>query len=242
MTVRFDLDGHIATVTIDRPESMNAIDRATADSLAEAWERVASDADVWVAVLTGAGDRAFCAGVDMQGPVVSEQMQATPGGLHTRIPFDLKGIDVWKPIVAAVNGHAIGAGMEMLSGTDLRVASENATFGLFEARYGSLPYGGSIARLVRQLSYVHAMRLLLTGDQIDAQEALRIGLVNEVVPQDRLLPRAREIAEVLCQYNPSVVQGIKEAVVRGLNVGLEQAYVLESLYGERIAKRRKQTP
>ena len=242
MTVRFDLDGHIATVTIDRPESMNAIDRATADALAEAWERVRSDPEVWVALLTGAGDRAFCAGVDMQDPVVPEQMQAVPGGLHTRIPFDLKGIDVWKPVVAAVNGHAIGAGMEMLSGTDLRVASENATFGLFEARYGSLPYGGSIARLVRQLPYVHAMRLLLMGEQIDAQEALRIGLVNEVVPQERLMPRACEIAELLCQYDPAVVQGIKEAAVRGLNVGQAQAYVLESLYGERIAKRRGQAP
>lgn len=243
MAVRFDLDGHIATVTIDRPQSMNAIDRATAESLAEAWERVRSDPGVWVAVLTGAGDRAFCAGVDMKEPFRLEELEDAPGGVRTRIPFDLKGIDVWKPIVAAVNGHAIGAGMEMLSGTDLRVASENATFALFEVKQGSLPYGGSIARLVRQLPYVHAMRLLLTGDQIDAQEALRIGLVNEVVPQARLLPRAREIAEVLCSYEPSVVQGIKEAAVRGLSVGLQQAYLLESLYGERIGnKSRKQAP
>lgn len=237
MAVRFDLDGHIATVTIDRPEKMNAIDSATAQALAEAWERVRSDPEIWVAVLTGAGDRAFCAGADMNDPIAPAQLEDVPGGVRTRIPFDLKGIDVWKPIIAAVNGHAIGSGMEQLSGTDIRIAADHATFALFEVKHGSLPYGGSVARLLRQIPYVHAMRLLLTGDQIGAQEALRIGLINEVVPKERLMPRAREIAELLCSYEPAVVQGIKEAALRGLSVGLEQAYLLESLYGERVSKR-----
>ena len=235
MALLFQLDGHIATITINRPEAMNAIDRRTAEELAEAWERVRTDPDIWVAILTGAVDRAFCAGADTKSPLDPSQMEEVPGGVKTRITFDLKGLNVWKPIIAAVNGHAIGSGMEMLSGTDLRVAAEQATFALYEVKYGSLPYGGSVARLLRQIPYCHAMRLLLTGDRIDAQEALRIGLVNEVVPAERLLPRAREIAELLSSYQPAVVQGIKEAAVRGLSMGLEQAYLLESLYGERVA-------
>jgi len=243
MAVLFELDGHIATITINRPEAMNAIDRQTAGELAEAWERVRTDPGIWVAILTGAGDRAFCAGADLKDPPQIEQLEETPGGVRTRIPFDLKGIDVWKPIIAAVNGHAIGSGMEMLSGTDIRIAAEHATFALFEVKYGSLPFGGSVARLVRQIPYCHAMRLLLTGERIDAQEALRIGLVNEIVPAERLLPRARETAELLCQYQPAVVQGIKEAAVRGLSVGLAEAYVIESLYAERVSNIvRSQTP
>ncbi len=234
MAVLFQLSGHIATVTINRPEAMNAIDRQTAEELGEAWERVRTDPEIWVAILTGAGDRAFCAGADTKSPLDPRQLEEVPGGVKTRITFDLKGINVWKPIIAAVNGHAIGSGMEMLSGTDIRIAAEGATFALYEVKYGSLPYGGSVARLLRQIPYCHAMRLLLTGDRIDAEEALRIGLINEVVPADRLLPRAREIAELLCSYQPEVVQGIKEAAVRGLSMGLEQAYVLESLYGERV--------
>ncbi len=235
MGLLFDLDGHIATVTINRPDAMNAIDQGTADELTEAWERVRTDPEIWVAILTGAGDRAFCAGADRERPPDLSRMEEVPGGLKTQIAFDLKGLNVWKPIIAAVNGHAIGSGMEMLSGTDIRIVAEQATFALYEVKFGSLPYGGSVARLLRQIPYCHAMRLLLTGDRIDAEEALRIGLVNEVVPADQLLPRAREIAEQLCGYEPAVVQGIKEAAVRGLSVGLEEAYVLESLYGERVS-------
>ena len=235
MAVLFQLDGHIATVTINRPEAMNAIDRETAQELAEAWERVRADSDIWVAILTGAGDRAFCAGADAKSPLDPGQMEEVPGGVRTRVTFDLKGLSVWKPIIAAVNGHAIGSAMEMLSGTDIRISAEQATFALYEVKYGSLPYGGSVARLVRQIPYCHAMRLLLTGERIDAQEALRMGLVNEVVPREQVLPRARAIAELLASYEPAAVQGIKEAAVRGLSVGLEQAYLLESLYGERVA-------
>ena len=235
MGLLFDLDGHIATVTINRPDAMNAIDQETADELTEAWERVRTDPEIWVAILTGAGDRAFCAGTDREHPPDLSGLEEVPGGLKTQIAFDLKGLNVWKPIIAAVNGHAIGSGMEMLSGTDIRIAAERATFALYEVKFGSLPYGGSVARLLRQIPYCHAMRLLLTGDRIDAEEALRIGLVNEVVPAERLLPRAREIAELLTSYQPAVVQGIKEAAVRGLSMGLEQAYLLESLYGERVA-------
>ena len=235
MGLLFDLDGHIATVTINRPDAMNAIDQQTADELTEAWERVRTDPEIWVAILTGAGDRAFCAGADREHPPSLSQLEEVPGGLKTQIAFDLKGLNIWKPIIAAVNGHAIGSGMEMLSGTDIRIAVERATFALYEVKYGSLPYGGSVVRLLRQIPYCHAMRLLLTGDRIDAAEALRIGLINEVVPPEQLMPRAREIAEVLSGYQPAVVQGIKEAAVRSLSMGLEQAYVLESLYGERVA-------
>ena len=235
MAVLFQLDGHIATITINRPDAMNAIDRETAEELGEAWERVRTDPDIRVAILTGAGERAFCAGADTKSPLDPSQLEEVPGGVRTRITFDLKGINVWKPIIAAVNGHAIGSGMEMLSGTDIRVVAEHATFALYEVKYGSLPFGGSVVRLLRQIPYCHAMRLLLTGDRIDAKEALRIGLVNEVVSAEELLPRAREIAELLSSYQPAAVQGIKEAAVRSLSLGLDQAYVLESLYGERVS-------
>ncbi len=236
MALLFQVTDHIATLTINRPEKANALDRATVRELEQAWTEVRNNNDIWVAIITGAGDRAFCSGADLADPMQPADMEEVPGGIQTRQVFDLKGINIWKPIVAAVNGHAMGSGMEMLTGTDIRIAAEHATFALPEVRYGFIPYGGSLARLVRQVSYCNAMRLLLTGARIDAKEALRIGLVNEVVAGADVLPRARAITQEICQHSPFAVRAIKEAVVRGLNGGLDQAYVIESLMGERVLR------
>jgi enoyl-CoA hydratase/carnithine racemase len=230
----FDVQDHIATITINRPEARNALDPETIAELAEAWARVRDDPDVRVAILTGAGDRAFCAGADLAKPADPTVYEEAPGGLKSYFPFDLKGIQVFKPIIAAVNGHAIGSGTEMLSGTDIRIAAEHATFGLPEITIGLIPFGGSVARLVRQIPYCEAMKLLLTGQRVSAAEALRIGLVNEVLPGPEVLPRARALAAHIRDLSPYATRSLKECVLRSLNGGLDAAYALESLYGERV--------
>lgn len=227
--------GRIAYVTINRPDAANALDGETADELETAWIDFRDDPNVWIAILTGAGERAFCAGADLaKGMGPSNRMEETPGGLKSRIIFDLKGINIWKPIIAAVNGHAIGSGTEMLTGCDIRIAAPNATFGLYEVRYGQIPFGGSVVRLARQIPYCHAMKLLMTGQRIDAAEALRIGLVNEVVPLDQLMSRCEEIADQILDNAPLAIRSIKEVVIRSQGMSLEQAYAVESLYGERL--------
>jgi enoyl-CoA hydratase/carnithine racemase len=186
MTIHFETDGPIARVTINRHDRLNAIDAKSADRLNSIWDAIEKDPHLRVVVLTGQGDRAFCAGADMKddsGPEGIDFWALSPptgfGGLSLRESLDI-------PVIGRVNGHALGGGMVMLLGCDVVVASSNATFGLTEPRVGRIPLDGGVALIVRQLPYVLATGLLLTGRRITAGEAMRYGLVNEVVPPDRL--------------------------------------------------------
>jgi len=230
--VLVDVRDHILTVTINRPEARNAMNLAVIAGLCRAWMRLRDDPDVWVAILTGAGDKAFCAGGDLKSFISqavgrTEQLRSgeaqfdwgdvDPTGLPPHAPnfAVLRDVEIFKPIIGAVNGFCTAGGLEMLQGTDIRLASENATFGIFEPKWGLFPGGGSTAKLIRQVPFSRAMELLITGRLIPAEEALRMGLVSKVVPLADLPAAARAYAEDICSCGPLAVQAIKQSVYRG---------------------------
>ncbi|NRQ39257.1 crotonase/enoyl-CoA hydratase family protein [Nonomuraea sp. NN258] len=208
---RVERDGHVVIVTMNRPEARNALSSDMLIGLASAWAYVSAEPEVRVAILTGA-DGTFCAGADLKAmgqPSTDPEVQARAA----KIPdFHWKGLlraDLpTKPIVCAVEGYAVAGGTELLVGTDLRVVAESATLGLFEAKRGLFPMGGSAIRLPRQIPYCHAMDLLLTGRSITAAEALSMGLVNRVVPDGQALTVARQFADDVAACGPLAVQAI----------------------------------
>ncbi len=228
-TILYEKRDHIAIVTINRPEVMNSLTREMLTGLDAAFEDFNAEPELWVAILTGAGRKAFSAGMDLKEaiPLITSGDEMGYED-HTKRQFS----DVFKPIIAAVNGHCVAGGMEMLQGTDLRIAAEHATFGLGEVRWGIIPTGGSHVRLPRQIPWAVAMELLLTGEPIDARRAYDIGLVNRVVPFDDLLPSALELAEKICKNGPLAVQTAKEIAVRSL--AQESGFVLEKALGARV--------
>jgi enoyl-CoA hydratase/carnithine racemase len=226
MSVKFAVQNHVARVTLDRPDRLNAVDQATEAELVRIWEAIERDRDVRVVVLTGAGERAFCTGADMKGGSGSSGLEywaaARPGGFGGIALRDT--LDV--PVIARVNGHALGGGMEMVLGCDIVVAAANATFGLPEPRVGRLALDGGIALLARRIPHVWAMSMLLTGRRIDAAEALRFGLVNEVVASGELDNAvARWVADILA-CAPLSVRAIKQMVRAGETLSATQAQML----------------
>ena len=232
-SVLFDLHDRIATVTINRPEAMNALDPETFDGLARAWREISDNPDIWVAIVTGAGGKAFCAGADLKKTIPTQAGNAgsamanvfQPGG---RGSLD-DGIRVWKPIIAAVDGYCLGAGLTLLSVTDFRVASQQSLFGLPEVRRGIFPTLGATHRLYRQLPHAIAMELILYGDNLTAQQALHHGLINRVVESDQVLPGAQEAAARFTAGAPLTQRAIKESVIRGHGLPLDDAIRLESM-------------
>ena len=219
---RAERDGHLLVVTLDRPDVMNALHRAASDELDEVWRMYETDPELRVAILTGAGDRSFSAGYDMREPAVppgeftARRHPRGLGGLTLRAPMR-------KPLVAAVNGFALGGGLELALACDIIVAAEHAEFGFPEPRVGRLALEGGMHRLVRHVPLKIAMGMLLTGNRISAQEAYRIGLVNEVVPLADLLIAARQWTDAILECAPLSVQATKEAVMAGLDLPLAAA-------------------
>lgn len=228
-TIRFERRARVALVTIDRAEAMNALTPEMLRGLDDAFAAFEADPELHVAVLTGAGEQAFCAGMDLKSGI-----QRLTGGddLGYADPTKRQLSDVFKPVIAAVNGVCVAGGLELLLGTDLRVAAEHASFGLGEVRWGLVPLGGSHVRLPRQVPWAVAMELLLTGERIDARRAHDVGLVNRVVPGEQLLPSALELAERICRNGPLAVRTAKEIAVRAL--ALESGFVLEKALGARV--------
>ncbi|HWO93748.1 MAG TPA: enoyl-CoA hydratase-related protein [Dehalococcoidia bacterium] len=233
MALIYEKRNHIAYLTLNRPESMNALDPQTNEELADAWADFRDDPEAWVAIITGAGDRAFCAGADLKATALhTPQAQAAPPSFaqmffSTPRPSLMRGLELAKPVICAVNGYALGGGMEMMLACDIRIAAEHATFGLTEARIGSIPGGGGTQRLPRQIPYALAMYMLLTAERITAEEALRFGLINKVVPLDKLMEEAEAVAEKIAANAPLSVRGIKTAVQRGLDVPLQHGLLIE---------------
>ena len=239
MSVRFETDGAVAIVTIDRPEVHNALDAETSDALVRAWLRLRDDDALRVAIVTGAGERAFCAGADLRGvgdfyrSMSSAQRlrrsEQTPGlgGITRNLAVD-------KPIVAAVNGYCLAGGLELALACDLRIASENATFGLPEVTRGIMPGAGGTQRLPRLVGPERALDLILTGRRIDAREAERIGLVSRVVPLESLRGEALAVAGAIAANAPLAVRAAKSAVWRGLDLPLEEGLRLEQLLAEPV--------
>ncbi len=221
-TFKFEKRDKIAIFTLNRPETRNAFTTDMMRAMDAAFADFNNDDDLWVAILTAAGDKAFSSGMDLKQAIPLIQSGDEVGYEdHTKRPFS----DIFKPIIAAVNGLCVAAGLEILQGTDLRIAAEHATFGLAEVRWGRVPRGGSHIRLPRQIPWAVAMEILLTGKPIDAQRAYDIGLVNKVVPIDKLMDEAIALAETICRNGPLAVRTAKEIAVRSL--GLESSFVLE---------------
>jgi E-phenylitaconyl-CoA hydratase len=212
-TVRYALDGHVATITYDRPEVLNAINADLRRDLNAAWERFRDEEDAWVAIVTGAG-RAFCAGADMRDAGGSA---GTWPGSFWEIPtinsFE-SGLEIWKPTIAAVNGHCLGYGLTLVTRCDFVIAADDAQFGFPEVRLGVPTIVGAL-RLPDRIGWSNAMELLLTGDRVDASRAYEMGLAWKVVLSGELMTEARRLAERLLQAAPLAARATKEVAARG---------------------------
>lgn len=218
------IENHVATVTINRPQVMNAVDESTTARLNEIWEQIENDREIRVVVLTGAGDRAFCVGADMSAAAVDKTgleywADLDPngfGGLSLRTTLDI-------PVIARVNGYALGGGMEMVLGADIVVAAESAQFGLTEPRVGRLALDGGISQLVRKIPYTQAMGLLLTGRKAPAAEMATLGLVNEVVPSAELDSAVDRWVQQILSCAPTSVRAVKQMVTRTTHLSAQDA-------------------
>lgn len=235
--ILFEKRDGIAHVTLNRPEKRNALNPEMVVRLAAIWEDVAADEQIRVVLLTGTGARAFSAGGDL-GSLIPIMMRSRPPAdeweerlaarrslLHAAL---LRNDTFFKPIVAAVNGPALAGGVEFLLSTDIRVAADHATFALTEVRRGLVAGGGSLVRLARQLSWADAMEVALVAEPIDAAHALRIGLVNRVVPAAELMARAEDLARRICLGAPVALARSKEAMVRSNGRPLDEAFRIET--------------
>ncbi len=213
-------DGHVLTVTINRPEVRNALHPAANEELTKVFDDFEADPELWVAILTGAGEHAFSAGNDLKVTAAGGALKLPTkgfGGITARY-------GCWKPLIAAVNGVAMGGGFELALACDLIIAAEEAIFALPEPRVGLAALAGGVHRLPRQIPIKQAMGIILTGRRVPAGEALAMGIVNEVVPRSQLMEAARRWAEMIVECAPLSVRGSKEAAMRGLSIAsLEEA-------------------
>ena len=226
MAVDYKVEGRIATITLNRPEAYNSVDVRTLRELHDALAAFRDNDEVWVGILTGAGEKAFCSGAD-----IVEMLPFLKSAEHKswEIPeTPLRFMEVYKPIIGAINGMALGGGFEIALICDIRIAAEHSRFGCPEVNLGIMPGWGATQRLTRIIPRAKAMELVLSGKPINAQEAYRIGLVNEVVPKMELIARAQKWAEDLCQVGPLALRAAKEAMIRGYSMPLDEGIKLES--------------
>lgn len=235
--ILFEKKEGMARVTLNRPEKRNALSPEMLVQLCDIWAEVAEDPAVRVVLLTAAGDQAFSSGGDLGSTIpLMMRARAPVGKWEERFAADrrqlgraiLRNADFFKPVIAAVNGHALAGGAELMLATDIRVMSSEATFGLTEVRRGLIAGGGSLARLARQIAWANAMELVLTGEAISAQRALEIGLVNRVVPPDQVLATAEELAHRISRGAPVALAKSKEVMVRSSGRTLDEAFVIET--------------
>jgi enoyl-CoA hydratase len=234
----------VALITIDRPEAKNACDLEHFHALAQAWKRFGEDDQAWVAIITGVG-RNFMSGADLKTYIpeitkLAKQIQAGETdkvgeySLSDGTDAVLRGSKVYKPIIAAVNGPCVAGGMEMLLGIDIRIATENATFGVLEPARGLFAGGGSTVRLPRQLPFALAQEFLLCADRVDARRAHEMGLINEIVAEEDLLDAAFRMAARITKNAPLAVQATKRSVIEGLKTDMRSAYKLESTISQEV--------
>lgn len=231
--IRYDKHGAVALITIDRPAKRNSLDFAANDELVRIWREFDADDGLRVAVITGAGSEAFCAGADLKtytmafagtpAPEFRRRFTNGPGfGGITR------NLDIDKPIVAAINGFAISGGFELALACDIRFCSPNAQFALQDAKWGFHACDGGLIRLPRIVGMGHAMDIILSGERVDAQHALRIGLVNRIHPAEQLLQKSMDYAQMLAGRSPLSQRFAKEVVRRSVGQPLDEALRLES--------------
>ena len=245
MPIHYELDDkHVARITIDRPEARNSLDLYHFRDLANAWRRFRDEEDAWVAIVTGVPGN-FMSGADLKTYIPQiTALQAEIGkgevteidGCQLRDGTDsvLRSLTIYKPIIAAVDGPCVAGGMEMLGGVDIRIATPAARFGVMEPKRGLFAGGGTTVRLPRQLAFPAAMEFLLTAEAFPASRALELGLLNEIVEAEDLMPTAERWAERITANAPLAVQATKESVLRGLGLDMKAAYKLESEIAGRV--------
>ena len=222
--VLYEKKGRIAYMTINQPEVLNAIDPETGALRARYLADFRNDPDCWVMVLTGAGEKAFSTGMDLKARASADERGETVTATSGRTPIwdAVNAREIWKPIIGAINGYCLAGGLEMALTCDIRIAASHAMFGMPEVTRGFTP-GPAMTLLPRCVPLGEALYILLTGDTIDAQEALRIGLIHSVVPSAELMPTATRIAEKICSNGPLAVQAVKQAVIAGVDLPLQRA-------------------
>jgi enoyl-CoA hydratase len=246
MAIHYAKDGHVVTITIDRPEARNSLDIEHFGQLADSWLRFRDDAEAYVAILTGVGD-VYCVGADLKSfvPIVTERADKLAAGESTLAVGESKysmahslvavlrdgaihpdtgeEFTLYKPVIAAINGICAAGGLEMMWNTDLRVCADTAWFQLAEPRRGLFPGGGSTVHSARQLSWCHAMEVVLLADRIDPPRAHEMGLVNRVVPKDRVMAEARKLADTICLNGPLAIRACKESAKQSTFLPLREA-------------------
>lgn len=224
--IDYQKENRIAVITINRPEALGAMTLRGFEELHAALADFRDDDKLLVAIITGSGQKAFCSGVDINDMLPF--IKGTANKPWQQPTTMMRGLDLWKPLIAALNGLTLGGGLEIALGCDIRIASENARFGFPEVKLGMFPAGGGTQRLPRLVPAGIAAEMLFSGRTIDAQEAYRTGLVNRVVPLAQLMPAVKELAEAICETGPLAVRAAKEAMIRGMSLGLEDGLRLET--------------
>ncbi len=222
----------IATITLNRPEAYNALNGAVWTEITNAWIDVKEDPEVWTIVLTGAGDKAFCAGQDLKEMAQLKKEAEREGRSYvSTLPevSPVKYLEMPKPVIAAINGFAIGGGLELALACDIRIAADHARLGLQEVRQSLIPGAGGTQRLPRFVPFGIALEMLMTGDLVSAQEAYRMGLVNRVVPLSELIPTAQTLANRINENGPLAVRAAKEAAYKGMQMHLNEGFRFETL-------------
>jgi len=257
MAIHYAQDGHVVTITIDRPEARNSLDIDHFGALADCWVRFRDDESAFVAILTGVGD-VYCVGADLKKfvPIVTERADKLAAGESTLavgeskysmahslvavlrdgavLPETGEEFKLYKPVIAAINGICAAGGLEMMWNTDLRVCADTAWFQLAEPRRGLFPGGGSTVHSARQLSWCNAMEVLLLADRITPERALAMGLINRIVPRDQVLVEARKLADTICLNGPLAVRACKQSAKESTFLGLKEALVNEMSYSASV--------
>jgi enoyl-CoA hydratase len=256
MAIHYEKTGHVVTITIDRPEQRNSLDLEHFGRLADAWVRFRDDDEAYVAILTGVGD-VYCVGADLKSfiPIVTERADKLRDGeskvaqegseytmAHSLVAVLRDGatlpdgteFTLYKPVIAAINGICAAGGLEMMWNTDLRVIADDSWVQLAEPRRGLFPGGGSTVHSARQLSWCNAMEVLLLADKITPERALEMGLVNRVVPRDRVLAEARALADTTCKNGPLAVRACKQSAKESTFLGLREALENEMSYSASV--------
>ena len=223
----YEKKGAVAVLTINREPQLNAINAQTSSEMYRAWEDFRDDDNLRVAILTGMGQKSFSTGMDLVATAKGENQ--FEGGRPVPFGGFTKRMPIYKPIIAAINGFCLAGGMELALACDIRICTPEARFGLPEVRWAIMPGAGGTQRMPRAIPQAWANYLILTAEQMDAETALRAGLVSHIVPKDELMDRAHQIANTICERGPLAVRAAKEAISRGLDMPLDHGLAFEDL-------------